>query len=58
MWLTHGTQLIRAAQEHLRASTNHETSLFEIIKGQAAIPGMRLSENELRKVFSKYLDFE
>ena len=39
VWLTYGGQLIRAAPEHLRAASNLECRVEDLIRGQTIRPG-------------------
>jgi len=44
VWLAHGSQLIRAAPEHLRAATPLEVRLSEFVRGPAADPNRYISQ--------------
>jgi len=55
IWLAHGTQLIRAAPEHLRQATPLEISVSEYIQGPAANP-QQFQSQTLRQQRVRYVD--
>ena len=56
IWLSHGAHLVRAAPEHLRVATPLETTVFDVIQGTAAPPGVVLNEGGRRTLQGRYID--